>query len=220
MKFQPLRTSLAAVAAVLLIACSPAGAAEAKHVPVGFEVLEHLDLLPLLKDGVVCLQHSSYDRTGGNDDGFSRHVHGTCGGPTRASSSSSTPRGRAASTASGARCRPEGYVKFYFDGEPKPRVQCNFREHVRGQGAALRAAVDGPVERRLVQLLPHPLRQALHHRHGEADGLPGDRVPQVPRRDAVETFSPTLTPEQQQACDAVQASYADPAKREVEANLR
>ena len=37
--------------------------------PVGWQTLRRLDLLPLLPVGVSTAQFSSYDRTGGNDDG-------------------------------------------------------------------------------------------------------------------------------------------------------
>ena len=42
--------------------------------PVGWETFRRLDLLPRLRVGVSTRQFSSYDRTGGNDDGFTgRH---------------------------------------------------------------------------------------------------------------------------------------------------
>src|SRR5699024_6106385 len=38
--------------------------------PTGWETYERLDLLPGLTSGVETRQFSSFDRTGGNDDGF------------------------------------------------------------------------------------------------------------------------------------------------------
>ena len=57
--------------APLLCGCAPASQAERRPIPIGPEVLNNPDLLPLVKEGVACKQRSNYDRTGGNDDGFS-----------------------------------------------------------------------------------------------------------------------------------------------------
>lgn len=74
---------LAVFALSVVTACATARGVEARRTPVGFEVLSNLELLPLLKEGVVCKQHSSYGRTGGNDDGFSgmyTHIRKTASG--------------------------------------------------------------------------------------------------------------------------------------------
>ncbi|MBM4038854.1 MAG: DUF2961 domain-containing protein [Planctomycetes bacterium] len=47
------------------LACVFAQGGEAAKIPVGLEVLSSLELLPLLKEGIVCRQQSSHDRTGG-----------------------------------------------------------------------------------------------------------------------------------------------------------
>ncbi|MEV0404064.1 glycoside hydrolase family 172 protein [Actinoallomurus sp. NPDC050550] len=65
----------ALVAGLLVGVTGPAGAApspasaDAKG-PVGWDVYRHLDRLPELTSGVRTQQFSSFDRTGGNDDGF------------------------------------------------------------------------------------------------------------------------------------------------------
>src|SRR3954454_8948040 len=57
-----------ACVAVLLAACAaPASAARG---PVGWDVLRRIDQLPLLRTGVHARLASSYDRRGGNQDGF------------------------------------------------------------------------------------------------------------------------------------------------------
>lgn len=47
-----------------------AGPARAASGPIGMETLKRLDRLPLLRAGTRCLQYSSHDRSGGNNDGF------------------------------------------------------------------------------------------------------------------------------------------------------
>jgi hypothetical protein len=71
-----------ACVAVLLAACAaPASAARG---PVGWDVLRGVDQLPLLRTGVHARLASSYDRRGGNHDGFAgtwscrRRVAGRC----------------------------------------------------------------------------------------------------------------------------------------------
>src|SRR5690606_25041977 len=51
-------------------AASVAAAAGLLDCPQGVEVLESLDHLPVLCPGLQVLQVSSFDRTGGNNDGF------------------------------------------------------------------------------------------------------------------------------------------------------
>src|SRR4051794_36561898 len=47
-----------------------AGAAPSGNGPVGWDTYRHLDRLPYLGTGVTTHEFSSYDRAGGNDDGF------------------------------------------------------------------------------------------------------------------------------------------------------
>jgi hypothetical protein len=71
-----------ACAALLLAGCASAGAAPPG--PVGWDVFRRVDQLPLLRPGVHPRESSSYDRRGGNDDGFRgtwscrRRVGGRC----------------------------------------------------------------------------------------------------------------------------------------------
>ncbi|MGV3724741.1 MAG: hypothetical protein ACO1SX_27910, partial [Actinomycetota bacterium] len=68
------------VSVLLTLAAAAAGnaggrpGAQAQNPTVGIEELSRLDLLPRFRDSVKVACVSSYDRTGGNDDGFSgRH---------------------------------------------------------------------------------------------------------------------------------------------------
>jgi hypothetical protein len=71
-----------ACAALLLAGCGSATAAPPG--PVGWDVFRRIDQLPLLRPGVHARESSSYDRRGGNDDGFRgtwscrRRVGGRC----------------------------------------------------------------------------------------------------------------------------------------------
>ena len=63
------RTTGAVVAALALLATPAAAGADGKGT-VGWDTLRRLDRLPELPTGVRTLQTSSFDRAGGNDDGF------------------------------------------------------------------------------------------------------------------------------------------------------
>jgi hypothetical protein len=58
--------------AMVCIACGPSSVAiRTGDAPIGLLELTRLDLLPRFKRSVRVGSFSSYDRTGGNDDGFS-----------------------------------------------------------------------------------------------------------------------------------------------------
>ena len=61
------------LAALLLSALPTSASAPAQEAPwvIGLEELHRLDLLPAFKRSVKVGSVTSYDRTGGNDDGFS-----------------------------------------------------------------------------------------------------------------------------------------------------
>jgi hypothetical protein len=102
----------------------------------GVESLHRLDLLPVLRSGVKTHAVTSYDRTGGNDDGFSgkysfvrkegEHlVLADLKGPgciTRIHTPTPT----------------DDPIEFYFDGETTPRVSLPFRKLFTGEVAPFR----------------------------------------------------------------------------------
>src|SRR5437764_45440 len=64
--------SVTTLATVLLLSVIPAATAAPGDRPaLGIAELTRLDQLPRLKQSVKVASFSSYDRTGGNDDGFS-----------------------------------------------------------------------------------------------------------------------------------------------------
>ena len=93
---------------------------------LGMEELHRLDLLPRLKPSVYVGSVSSYDRTGGNDDGFSgkySFVAREDGGLVIADL-----KGPGIIYRIWTPTPTDDMVEFYFDGETKPRIRVKFRE--------------------------------------------------------------------------------------------
>jgi hypothetical protein len=118
--------------AVIVIAClalggcakpGPAGrAGELRGAPViGIDELSRLDLLPRLKPSLKVGLVSSYDRSGGNDDGFSGRysfVRKEPGGLVLADL-----EGPGAIYRIHTPTPTDDIVEFYFDGETEPRLR-------------------------------------------------------------------------------------------------
>jgi len=97
---------------------------------LGMEELHRLDLLPRLKPSVYVGSVSSYDRTGGNDDGFSgkySFVAREDGGLVIADL-----KGPGIIYRVWTPTPTDDMVEFYFDGETKPRIQVKFRDLFMG----------------------------------------------------------------------------------------
>jgi hypothetical protein len=104
--------------------------------PVGVEFYNHLTSLPYIYPNIESYYLSSYDRSGGNDDGFTgkysqlyidskgEHVIFEEDGPGCVYNFWFT---------GGGRNLHWGIIKFYFDGEEKPRFECEARELFSGQ---------------------------------------------------------------------------------------
>ena len=116
--------SLIAVAAI-------AGAAPAAQQPIGIDALARLDLLPRFKPSVAVGMVSSYDRTGGNDDGFSgKH-----------SFLRKDPEGLVIADLRGpgvvyriwTPTPTDDVVEFYFDGETTARLRVPMRDLFTGR---------------------------------------------------------------------------------------
>ena len=185
--------------------------------PIGLDAVASLDHVPLLCD-FVCLQHSSYDRTGGNDDGFSgrwTHLRREANGDY------------VIFDAQGPGCiyrlwsamPPEGYVKFYFDDEPAPRVQCNFRELFQSKVPPFAPPLTGQSSGGWYSYLPMPYAKRCVIMTEKKTDFLAIAYHRFPAGTAVKTFDPKLTPEERTELDAIQAWYGDPAKKEAEAGL-
>lgn len=194
------------------------GAAAKKSIPYGFDILNDLSLLPILKEGVVCMQHSSYDRTGGNDDGFS----GTYTALRR------TDAGEyVIFDAEGPGCiyrfwsaqPPEGWVKFFFDDETEPRINCNFQEMFQDKVPPFASPLTGQSSGGWYSYFPISFAKRCVIVSEKKTGFLAIAYHKFPEGTPIKTFTPALDPVDKAKFDAVQAYYADPAKKEAEANL-
>ena len=104
--------------------------------PIGLAFYDNLSELPGIYSNVESYYLSSYDRTGGNDDGFrgtysqlyvdeaGEHVIFEEDGPGCIYNFWFTGTGRDLHW---------GRLKFYFDGEEKPRIECEAKKFFSGQ---------------------------------------------------------------------------------------
>ncbi|HYG33408.1 MAG TPA: glycoside hydrolase family 172 protein [Clostridia bacterium] len=105
--------------------------AQAAGERIGIEELYRLDRLPAFKESVKLGAISSYDRTGGNDDGFSGKY----------SFIRQDPEGLVIADLKGpgviyrlwTPTPTDDVMEFVFDGESKPRIEVKFRELFLGQ---------------------------------------------------------------------------------------
>ncbi|MEO5822843.1 MAG: glycoside hydrolase family 172 protein [Vicinamibacteraceae bacterium] len=118
---------LSMIAAAWLACAAPALAQQ----PIGIDALARLDLLPRFKPSVAVGMVSSYDRTGGNDDGFSgKH-----------SFLRKDPEGLVIADLKGpgvvyriwTPTPTDDVVEFYFDGETAARLRVPMRDLFTGR---------------------------------------------------------------------------------------
>ncbi len=128
-------------------ACLAPSAVQADHVqaddaPVpGIAQLGRLDLLPRLKSSVFVGSVSSYDRTGGNDDGFSgkySYVAKEDGGLVVADL-----QGPGIIYRIWTPTPSDDVFEFYFDGEATPRIKVKFRDIFTGTQSPFEAPLVG-----------------------------------------------------------------------------
>ncbi|MCC2672195.1 MAG: hypothetical protein K0Q72_4667 [Armatimonadetes bacterium] len=167
---------------------------------VGVAELSRLDLLPRLRDPVKVGCISSYDRTGGNDDGFSG----------RYSFVRKEGDGLVIADLRGPGCvyriwtptPTDDPTEFYFDGEATPRLRLPFRKLFDGTQPPFVTPVSGYGAGGFWTYLPLPYRQSLKI----VVRAPRVQFYQVnfatyPTGHPVETFRPELTAEQQQSLE-------------------
>ncbi|MDT7807579.1 MAG: hypothetical protein QOJ70_1392 [Acidobacteriota bacterium] len=148
------------IAALLLSAAAvlqqPAGA-QAIPAP-GIEELHRLDLLPTFRRSVKVGSVSSYDRSGGNDDGF----NGTY------SFVKKEPAGLVIADLKGpgviyriwTPTPTDDVVEFYFDGEATPRIRIKFRDLFTGSQAPFLSPVVGIGAGGFYSYLPLPYKES------------------------------------------------------------
>jgi hypothetical protein len=133
-------------------------ATEPAPAAVGIEQLHRLDLLPRFRDSVHVASISSYDRTGGNDDGFSgkdSFVRKEGDGLVIADL-----KGPGAIYRVWTPTPTDDPIEFYFDGETQPRVSMKFRELFDGSHPPFVAPVVGYGAGGFWSYLPLPYRQS------------------------------------------------------------
>lgn len=109
--------------------------------PIGAEALHRLDLLPAFKPAVRVGAVSSYDRTGGNDDGFSgahSFIRKENGGLVIADL-----KGPGIITRIWTPTPTDDPVDFFFDDEPAPRLTVSFRDLFSGRQPPFEAPLAG-----------------------------------------------------------------------------
>ncbi len=109
----------------------PAAVLPSAEVVTGAAALYRLDLLPAFKPSVAVGSVSSYDRTGGNDDGFSGRysfVRREDDGLVLADL-----QGPGVIHRIWTPTPTDDLLEFYFDGEPEPRLKIKFRELFLGK---------------------------------------------------------------------------------------
>jgi hypothetical protein len=156
--------------AALILLCVQPASAQAKPAP-GIEELSRLDLLPAFRQSVKVGSISSYDRTGGNDDGF----NGTY------SLVRKEPGGLVIAALKGpgviyriwTPTPTDDMVEFYFDEEPSPRIRVRFIGLFSGKQSPFLSPVVGIAGRAdKTQAQVRRLMQS-EYRTGRA-GLPGN----------------------------------------------
>lgn len=109
--------------------------------PLGIPELYRLDLLPRFKSSVKVASISSYDRTGGNDDGFSgkySFVRKEGGGLVIADL-----KGPGIIYRIWTPTPTDDPIEFYFDGEEQPRIKMRYREIFDGSKPPFVAPIVG-----------------------------------------------------------------------------
>ena len=129
---RPFRIFALVVLAAAGVSCTPAPE-PTEAAPVGIEVLARLDLLALIDPTAKAGMISSYDRTGGNDDGFSgaySFIRKEEGGLVLADL-----KGPGVITRVHTPTPTGDTAEFYFDGETEPRIRLKVSELFDGTHA-------------------------------------------------------------------------------------
>ncbi len=128
------------------------------QVPIGLEQIYRLDLLPQRKASTSIGSISSYDRTGGNDDGFSgkySYVAKEADGLVIADL-----KGPGVIYRIWTPTPTDDLVEFYFDGEKDPRIRVKFRELFTGEQAPFVAPLVGYGAGGFYSYVPLPYRES------------------------------------------------------------
>ena len=171
-------------------------AADASPPVYGWEALHRLDLLPAFKQSTQVGMASSYDRTGGNDDGFS--------GKHSVIRKESAGLVIADLTGPGVIHRiwtptpSDDPMDFYFDGENEPRFSVGFRELFLGNRPPFVKPLVGYGVGGFFSYIPIPFaRSCKIVIRGERVQFHQINYSVYPADTAIRTFQPDLTPADQ-----------------------
>jgi len=171
--------------------------------PVGIGELSRVDLLARLREPLKVAMVSSYDRTGGNDDGFSGKY----------SFVRKEGDGLVIADLTGPGCvyriwtptPTDDPVEFYFDGEAQPRLRIPFRKIFDGTQPPFVTPVSGYGAGGFWTYLPLPYRKSLK----VVVRAPRVQFYQInyatyPASQPIETFQPQLTTPQREGLEKAQ----------------
>ncbi|MGD8277120.1 MAG: DUF2961 domain-containing protein, partial [Gemmatimonadota bacterium] len=209
------RTCLLTIAfAAVTLAASPLRAQDTRLQAMAGELrqLHRPDLLPLIRTGSRVAQVSSYDTTGGNNDGFSGQysfvrregdalVLADLEGPGVVQRIwTPTPT--------------ERMVSFYFDGESEPRLRLRFIDLFSGEVEPFRKPIVGNEVGGYYSYLPIPYARSLKIVY-EGDDIRFHQIQyrSFPAGTRIESFRPTLTPDENRELEAAAAAWSAPGRR-------
>ncbi len=186
---------------VLLMILIPSVSLVGKEASIlGIEELYRLDLLPELKQSLQVGSISSYDRSGGNDDGFSgkySFVRKEAGGLVLADL-----KGPGLIYRIWTPTPTDDLMEFYFDGENTPRLQIKFRELFSGTHSPFLAPIAGSGAGGFYSYLPMPFRKSCKIlMKAKKVQFYQINFALYPEDFDLMTFSPVLTAEQSQQLD-------------------
>jgi len=167
---------------------------------LGIEELYRLDLLPRLKESIQTGSISSYDRTGGNDDGFSgkySYIRKEASALVLADL-----KGPGLIYRIWTPTPTDDRMEFYFDGETTPRIQIKFRDLFTGKQSPFLAPIVGSGAGGFYSYFPLPFRQSCKVlMRAEKMQFYQINFARYPETVGIESYSPPLTPKQTQALD-------------------
>lgn len=123
------------------------------------EQLKRVDMLPLYRSNTVNEQFSSYDRTGGNDDGFSgkySYIRKENGNLVLAEF-----KGAGVVNRIWTPTPTDDMIAFYFDGEKKPRLRLKFSDLFSGKVYPFTKPVCGNEIGGFYSYIPIPFKKSL-----------------------------------------------------------
>lgn len=142
MQIKKLLFCIAMLPAAILIQAQSAKSEQIATSPaIGIDALMRLDLLPQMKSQIYTGMFSSFDRSGGNDDGFSgKYSYIRKEGDDLVIAEMEGPGAIYRMHMPGPQ---DGIIEFYFDGEKTPRISMKITEMVDGQHSPFLAPLVG-----------------------------------------------------------------------------